>query len=156
MSPETNTEKPRLNKNQLQAHGIEFNKKIHKIDELDTWLQPICHDITRLQENFPKDTRETFEEELKQFRLHGQDRNDALRYNWCLRPVKNPDYRERENYARPKAKGYHLMPASCELALLGIRRCHTRNENEDKWTQILCEHVFLDFYKVNEDLSPYE
>lgn len=156
MSPEKNIEKPKLNRNQLQGHGIEFIEKVHKIDELDSWLQPIGRTITRLQEDFPKAARKTFKEELERFHLCGQDRDDARKNNWCLKPAKNPDHRQRENHTITEVQVDHLKLANCELALVDVRLCRERNENEKKWTQILCEHVFLDFYKANRGSNSYE
>ncbi|KAF2627317.1 hypothetical protein BU25DRAFT_440114 [Macroventuria anomochaeta] len=117
MAPEKNTEKPKLSRKQLRGHGIEFIKKVSNIDELDSWLQPIGRAITRLQERFPKATRNTFNEELEQFYLHGQDRDDARREDWCLRPVDNFDYLQREDYTTSAAVGDHLKPESYQHAL---------------------------------------
>jgi hypothetical protein len=156
MSPEKRTEKPNLSRKQLQGHDIDYIDKVSDIDELDPWLRPICLTITRLQERFSRAARNTFNKELKQFRLHGQDRDDARRQGWCLKPVENPDYLQRENYTTSAAQGDHLKPESCEQALGDVRLCRVRNENENKWTQVLREHVFWDFQKANRGLGSYE
>jgi hypothetical protein len=156
MSPEGVTGKPKLSKEQLKGHGIEYNDEVSKIDELDPWLQRICFTITRLQEHVPKATRKAFNKELDQFDLHGQDSENALQQGWCLRPVKNFDHLHRESYTTPAAERDHLKPESCKRALKAVRDCRERNENEDKWTQVLCEHVFWDFHKANSGASSYE
>lgn len=159
MSPGGATEKPKLSRKQLQGHGIEYIDKVFNIDdiaELDPWLQAICSTITLLQEHVPKATRKAFNEELDQFSLHGQDSEDALREGWCLKPVKILDHLHRESYTTATAGRDHLKPESCEKALIAVRRCRERNENEERWTQILCEHVFWDFHTANSGSRDYE
>lgn len=148
--------KPKLSKRQLQNHGIDFEENIFNVHELDSWLQPIGRAITRIQENITEAARERFDKELEQFYLHGQDRDAAQTENWCLMPAENPNYLQRENYTASTAKGNQLKPARYRKALKAVRHCRMRNENEDKWTQILVEHVFWDFEKTNEGSTSYE
>jgi hypothetical protein len=156
MSPEGVTMKPKLSRKQLEGHGIEYIDKVSNIDELDPWLRTMCSTITRLQEHVPKATRKAFNKELDQFSLHGQDSEDALQQGWCLRPVKSFDHLHQESYTTPAAERDHLKPESCEQALQAVRQCRKRNENEEKWTQVLCEYVFWDFHKANSGSSSYE
>jgi hypothetical protein len=148
------TENPKFSRKQLQGHGIDFIDKVSDIDELDPWLQSICLTITRLPGNFPKAARNMFNKELKQFRLHGQDRDGARRQGWCPRPVENPDYLQRENYTTSAAEEDHLKPESCEQALQDVGMCRIRNDN--KWTQVLREHIFWDSHKANKGSSSCE
>jgi hypothetical protein len=148
-----NTGKPKLNEKQLKGHGIEFFEEVHAIDELDSWLQPIARAITRLQEHIPKDVRKGFKEELKEFKLHGQDCDDPRTEDWCLMPAKTLDYLQRERYINPAAERDR---PDFSRARQAVRNCHMRNENEAKWTQILHEHVFWDFAKTNQGLGSYE
>ena len=160
MSPEKEKTigKPKLNRTQLRGHGIDFIEKVSDIDELDNWLQPIGRTITRLQERIPKASRKIFNKELKRFYLRGQDRDDARTEDWCLMPAKNSDDLQRENHTISAAEGHPLELASYGEASKAIHYCRSRNENESKWTQVLLEHVFWDFYKVNRgsSSSPYE
>ncbi|KAJ4378643.1 hypothetical protein N0V86_005513 [Didymella sp. IMI 355093] len=155
-----NTEKPKLNKQQLEGHGIDFKEEIYAIEELDNWLQPIARAITRLQEDIPKDVRKDykeeikrFKEELKHFKYQGQDCDDLQIEDWCLMPTKTLDYRDRERYTIPAAETDRLDFSQARQA---VQNCHMRNEHEEKWTQILHEYVFWDFAKTNEGLGSYE
>jgi hypothetical protein len=153
---ESITGKPKLSRKQLRGHGIDFNEKVLELDELDSWLQPIARAVTRLQGHFRKATRTKFIEELTQFHHHGQDRDDARKMNWCLRPIKGPNYLEQESYATSPTGADDPELAICTKALLDVRICRTRNENEQKWTHVLREHIFLDFHKVIKDWNSYE
>lgn len=156
MSPEGVTEKPKLSREQLKGHGIEYIDPFSNLNELDPWLQGICFTITRLQGHVPKATRKAFNKELDQFSLHGQDSDDAHQQGWCLQPVKHLDYLHRENYTTPAAERDHLKPENCQEAFDAVRQCRKNNENEDKWTQVLCEHIFWDFHKAIRGSNPYE
>jgi hypothetical protein len=156
MSRERVTEKPKLSRYQLEGHGIEYIDEVFDLDELDPWLRTICSTITRLQAHVPEATREAFNKELDQFSLYGQDSDDAHDQGWCLRPVENLDYLHRESYTNSAAERDYLKPESCEEALRAVRQCRKRNENEDRWTQVLCEHVFWDFHKAHKGSSSYE
>jgi hypothetical protein len=148
-SPESVIWKPELNRKQLQRHSIEFIEKVSSRGELDTWLQEICSTVTLLQGHFQSATRETFKIELERFRLDGQDRDDAHEQGWCLEPDTNSDYLQREKNTTCAVEEDHLKPENCQKALKALRWCRVRNENEEKWTQELCEHVFWDFFKTN-------
>jgi hypothetical protein len=156
MSTEGVTGKPKLSRKQLRGHGIEYIDGVFNIYELDPWLRKICLTITRLQEHVPKAARKVFKKELDQFSLHGQDREDAIQEGWCLRPAKNLGHLHPESYTTPGAVGDRLKPESCEKALRAVRQCRKRNEGEDKWTRVLCDHVFWDFDETYGGSSSYE
>jgi hypothetical protein len=157
MSPgkEKLTGKPKLSREQLRGHGIDFIEKVSDLDELDIWLQPIGRTITQLQK-ISKDAREPFKTERKEFYLHGQDRDDVHTKKWCLMPVQNRDHHQQANYTKSAAEGDDLKPESCSEALDAVRDCRDRNEGECKWTQVFLEHVFWDYHKVSRGLNSYE
>lgn len=70
MEPTTTTSsgkkkgKPKLNRTQLELHGIEYDETIDAIDELEGWLRPICHSVTRLPTGFSELVSRKFEQEL--------------------------------------------------------------------------------------------
>jgi hypothetical protein len=156
MSLQKVTAKPELSREQLEGHSIKYADGVFALDKLETWLRPICSTITRLQAHIPEVTRKAFNKELDQFSLHGQDSDDAHNQGWCLRPVENLDYLHQESYTTSETKRDHLKPESCKQALKAVRECRTSNENEERWQQVLCEHVFWDFHKANSASSSYE
>ena len=97
MSPKGNAEKPRLDREQLRKHGIDFVETIANTDELEDWLRPIYRSITRLPTDIPIYARNKFKEELLDFGSRGQDRDEAQSKHWCLEPDANQDNTRRRN-----------------------------------------------------------
>lgn len=140
MSSDKVNQKPLLSKKGLQNHGIHYIEKVHQWDELEDWIQPISHQLTRESSQPPKEKKKDFRKELREFQASGQDREEALEGTWSLEPGKTK--RGLACSAQEPEIGV------CQQAAGKVRHWRKRNENELKWTQFLREHIFKDFFDL--------
>ncbi|UPX11504.1 uncharacterized protein EKO05_0002109 [Ascochyta rabiei] len=138
-------QKPSLSRSGLQNNGIQFIEKVHQLEELEDWLQPISYQLTRKRTQPPKEARKVFKRELKEFRDSGQDHDEASEGDWSLQPGKT-----NEGLVCPAQK---FEVETCQQAAEKVRRWRKRNENEPKWTQFFRRYIFEDFSDVQGDVD---
>lgn len=135
MSPKNSSQKPSLTRSGLQNHGIHFDERVHRFEDLEDWMQPICYQLTRSRKQPPKEAKEGFKEESERFRTSGQDCDEASRDEWSLEPT--------EEGSDSAAQESEIE--DCQQAAKKVRRWRERNENESKWTHFFREKIFKDF-----------
>ncbi|KAJ4990965.1 hypothetical protein SVAN01_03536 [Stagonosporopsis vannaccii] len=91
MSSHKASEKPFLNEELLQSHGIYFYEEVHHPDELEDWLRPIIYQLTRERTQCSEKTISKCRKELKVFYEDGQDREEAMDCDWSLQPGESED-----------------------------------------------------------------
>lgn len=150
-------QKPYLDRELLKNHGIRFRERTtNAADELRPWLRPLFHSLTRIPDRFPRDLKDTFEEELERFEDEGQDRNNADRRTWCLGPIENSNQSDGKLRTDSAVKKTRNKLAVYQQAAREMQQYRVMNENESKWVTILSRHIFLDYPKIDGESNTYE
>jgi hypothetical protein len=145
-SPAKSQRKPRLSRNGLKNHGIEFSIKLHERSQLPGWLQPIHQELTRERSKIPDKAKEIFEAELE----YEDTRVGREHSCWSLFPAEDEaDSKIRQTRRFRKNELENKMEEefkSCEEIAEKVVELDETNVKESSWQGLLREHFFKPCY----------